>query len=143
MGGTRGRKAKPPRPGGAPRGRGRGLPAHFRDLHLDELEAAPFAPHGGMGLEAIFRRPLQDGKAVVHRPRVAQDLEAEPLAQAFRTFFWGMESMRKPKEPAPHVRRSIRLWTEAKGLAREGFFVLGSGAYVAGSGFRRDAPGRG
>jgi hypothetical protein len=103
------------------RGRGRGLPAHFRDLHLDELQAAPLAPHGGMGLEAIFRRPLQDGKAVVHRQRVAQDLEAEPLAQAFRTFFRGTESMRKPKEPAPHVRRSTRLWTEAKGLARGAF----------------------
>jgi len=73
----------------------RGVPAHFQDLHLDELEAALFAPHGGMGLEAIFRRPLQNGKAVVHRQRVAQDLEAEPLAQAFRTFFRGMENMRK------------------------------------------------
>jgi len=55
----------------------------------------------------------------------------------------GQEEEPKLKEPAPHVRQSTRLWTEAKGLAREGFFVLGSGAYVAGSGFRRDAPGRG
>ncbi len=99
----------------------RGVLAHFQDLHLDELEAALFAPHGEMGLEAIFRRPLQDGKAVVHRQRVAQDLEAEPLDQAFRTFFRGMENMRKGLELAEGARHP---WQKRL------YFLLAAEAYL-------------
>ena len=77
-----------------PRGEGEN-PLYFPDLLLDELEVSLFASHPGLDLEAFFRAPLGHKDAVVHRQEVARDLEAHPLAQAFRAFFQAMEALRK------------------------------------------------
>jgi hypothetical protein len=52
---------------------------------------------------------------------VAQDLEAEPLAQAFRTFFRGMEHMRKGLELAEGARHP---WQKRL------YFLLAAEAYL-------------
>ena len=50
---------------------------------------------------------------MVHRQEVARDLEAHPLAQAFRAFFQAMEALRKRLGLAKEARHpwQKRLYT--------------------------------
>ncbi len=91
-------------------------PAYFRDLNLDQVEAALFEGRADYGLEPLFRQTLLSEDEMRHRHAVFRDLEDAELAQALREFAVSLSAIRGDLariEPQRHRWQRARLWLDA------------------------------
>lgn len=77
-------------------------PAHFFDLHLDQVIAAITSDYGEYALEPFFSEPLKDVDDVIYRQEVFLDLEDDDLCSEIRVF---AERMRTVRAHLAHSRK--------------------------------------
>jgi len=74
---------------------GRGDPAVFSDLNLDQVFAAMATRWDEYDLMPFFHVPLHDVRSVEYRHQILQDMEGEALSAALANFADQMHDMRK------------------------------------------------
>ncbi len=91
----------------------REAPAHFHDLHLDQVVEAVTAGREEYDLAPIFHAPLHDLDAVAYRQEVMRDLEADGARGAVEAFARRMRAMRELLARAEKLHYD---WEKRRGL---------------------------
>lgn len=89
-------------------------PSCLCDLHLDEIIAAVTAGHPDDHVDRFFYAPLHEVSTVEHRHDVFRDLERDQLRQPILNFVDGLQTMRRGRHQAKHLRHPLH---------RQGWFI--------------------